>query len=699
MRRYDKIIKEVELSPEGPHIGAFFDFDGTIIYGYSAITYLREQIRRGDVKPRQLLEIVGTMTNFGLGNMGFSAMMSSTSKYLKGVEEKDYVEFGEALYRKHIAKLVYPESQALIEAHLKKGHTVALISAATPYQVTAAAEELGIEHVRCTRLETVAGRFTGNVIKPTCYGMGKVAAAQEFESSHGVQPDQSYFYSDSDEDIQLLEYVGKPRPLNPNAKLRRIASGRGWPVQDFNSRGSVGIKDYVRTIATQGSMLTSALAGLPIYALTGSMRKSRNFSVSLFADMATALAGIELDVTGEQNVWTNRPCVFVFNHQSQADTIIIPALLRRDLAGVGKKEIGDMPIIGRLMQIGGTVLIDRENTASAMEAMMPLVDAIQKEGQCVCIAPEGTRSTSTNLGRFKKGAFHLALQAGVPVVPIVIHNAIDVAPRGQFIIRPATVKITVLPPVDTSGWSAQTMGEHVDQVRDMFLEELDQMVLQGPHQRAKHEPIPEPAAVKAKTKIRPKVKINSSRADASKAQLKVVKATDSPPRKLLRKASKAGKAATIESSKAASRIASRAKSKIAKTLAKQAKVDPASKSIAKKVKSKAVKPKAVKTKAVAAKPVKDVQSKPKAVAKARRKAGAALTAVADQKTPRKPTASSTVSRISKRRSKPKSVVKVSARAINSDVGSQAEVKSKQAERSSKSPKKRASKRARDKDSN
>ena len=332
MRRYDKVIKEVEQSPEGPHIGAFFDFDGTIIYGYSAITYLREQIRRGDVKPRQLLEIVGTMTNFGLGNMGFSAMMSSTSKYLKGVEERDYVEFGEALYKKHIAKLVYPESQALIEAHLKKGHTVALISAATPYQVTAAAEELAIEHVRCTRLETLAGRFTGNVIKPTCYGMGKVAAAQEFESSHGVQPEQSFFYSDSDEDIQLLEYVGKPRPLNPNAKLRRIASGRGWPVQDFNSRGSVGVKDYVRTIATQGSMLTSALAGLPIFALTGSVQKSRNFSVSLFADMATALAGIELDVTGEANVWTSRPCVFVFNHQSQADTIIIPALLRRDKA-------------------------------------------------------------------------------------------------------------------------------------------------------------------------------------------------------------------------------------------------------------------------------------------------------------------------------------------------------------------------------
>jgi len=72
MDLYSKVIKEVEASPDGPQIGAFFDFDGTIIYGYSATTYLREQIRRGDVNARQFVELTKTMTNFGLGNMGFS---------------------------------------------------------------------------------------------------------------------------------------------------------------------------------------------------------------------------------------------------------------------------------------------------------------------------------------------------------------------------------------------------------------------------------------------------------------------------------------------------------------------------------------------------------------------------------------------------------------------------------------------------
>jgi putative phosphoserine phosphatase/1-acylglycerol-3-phosphate O-acyltransferase len=77
------------------------------------------------------------------------------------------------------------------------------------------------------------------------------------------------------------------------------------------------------------------------------------------------------------------------------------------------------------------------------------------------------------------------MQAGVPIVPIVIHNAIDVAPRGQYVFRPATVKVTVLPAVDTSQWSGATMNQHVEEVRDMFLEELDQMRFQISDQERK----------------------------------------------------------------------------------------------------------------------------------------------------------------------------------------------------------------------
>ncbi len=106
--------------------------------------------------------------------------------------------------------------------------------------------------------------------------------------------------------------------------------------------------------------------------------------------------------------------------------------------------------------------------------MKTLVDTMRIEGKSVCMSPEGTRSITPKLAPFKKGAFHLAMQAGVPVVPIVIQNSSDIMPKGDMIYRPATIRVEVLPPIDTSSWSADTIEEHVDSVRDLFLRSLGQ---------------------------------------------------------------------------------------------------------------------------------------------------------------------------------------------------------------------------------
>ena len=130
----------------------------------------------------------------------------------------------------------------------------------------------------------------------------------------------------------------------------------------------------------------------------------------MFTETASALIGLELEIRGEANLWQQRPAVFVFNHQSKADLLVILKLLRQDVAGVGKKELRNMPIIGQVLELGGAVLIDRKNSASAIEAMKPLVDVMQKDGKSVVIAPEGTRSVTGKLLPIKKGAFHLARQ-------------------------------------------------------------------------------------------------------------------------------------------------------------------------------------------------------------------------------------------------------------------------------------------------
>ncbi|MEH6582280.1 MAG: HAD-IB family hydrolase [Halioglobus sp.] len=474
MASIKQLLNDIENSPEGPGIAAIFDFDGTIIAGYSATVFIREQIKRGDLSKRDFVELMAAMSNFGLGNLGFSGMMAINAQFMSGIEEQTYHEVGEQLYTKQIARLIYPESRALVDAHLAKGHTVAIISSATPYQVEPAARDLGIDHVLCTHLAVEDGKFTGSVVSPTCFGQGKVDAAEALAAQTDSDLDQSFFYSDSQDDLQLLERVGLPRALNPSSKLDRIARDRRWPIARFGSRGRPSVSQYVRSVAATASLVSSFAAGLPIYALTGSKRNAQNFSFSLFADTASALIGMDLNVVGEHHIWAQRPAVFIFNHQSKADVIICAKLLRRDLAGVGKKEIKEMPVIGKVLEMGGVVMIDRADSRGAIESMKPLVDAMREEGKSVALAPEGTRSISPKLAPFKKGAFHLAMQAGVPIVPIVIRNAGDVAPKGDFVFRSATVDVEVLPPVDTSDWHTSTLDEHVRDVRNLFLRALGQ---------------------------------------------------------------------------------------------------------------------------------------------------------------------------------------------------------------------------------
>lgn len=482
MSRHKDITNAVETAPDGPTVGALFDFDGTLIAGFSVFSFIREQVRRARLAPRELAELMAAMAAYGVGRLGFSGLMGAAAQMLRGVSEHAFAEFGEQVYEKYLARQIYPESRALVEAHLRKGHTVAIVSSATRYQIDAAAADLGISDILCTELVIDNGEFTGEVVRPTCWGQGKVTAAERLAGQRGVNLDESFFYTDSHEDLALLERVGRPQPLNPNDRLAAISERRGWPIRRFASRGQPRMTDYLRSIAATWSILPVFASALPIWALTGSVRESQNFANSLFGDLGAALVGLKLNVTGEHYVWQKRPAVFMFNHQSKADVIIISKLLRRDIAAVGKKELKQYPLVGRILEFAGIVFIDRQDTASAIEAMQPLVDAMRYDGRSVAIAPEGTRTISPRLGQFKKGAFHLAIQAGVPVVPIVIHNAIDVAPKGDFVFRSATVDVDVLPPVDTSDWRAETIDKHVAQVRSQFLRVLDQELQSAPAQ-------------------------------------------------------------------------------------------------------------------------------------------------------------------------------------------------------------------------
>jgi len=234
-----------------------------------------------------------------------------------------------------------------------------------------------------------------------------------------------------------------------------------------------GLK-FIRSSLVPLTMPLSAIAAIPVLIFTGSRRKAINFCTGLWADMTSALIGMKVQISGAEHLQRPRPAVFILNHQSNADGFLVAKLIRRDIAFLGKVELKRQRIRSRFMQMGGLILVDRSDPRAASNSMQALINAIRKDGRSAAIFPEGRRSHSTTLNQFKKGAFLIALRAKVPIIPIVIHNSIDAQPRGEKIFHPATVRVDVLPPVDTSKWKVRTLDRHVAELVEQFRNVLGQ---------------------------------------------------------------------------------------------------------------------------------------------------------------------------------------------------------------------------------
>lgn len=469
--RTSELTREIDESPAGPHIAAFFDLDRTLIAGFSALTFVADGFRSGRLGSSDLVELLFAATSFQIGTVGFSGFLSGTARTLRGFSEDEFALVGERIFNEELAAEVYPEARAIVEAHRKRGHTIAIVSSATRYQVAPIARELGIEHVLVTSLEVKDGLLTGELVFPLCYGEGKAVAARGLAEKLDLDLTQSWFYTDSEEDLPLLEAVGKPRPTNPSRNLQTIAARRKWPTQTFTSRGFPGTEQMLRTGLAIASIFPSFLLGLPAAALSGNWQQAVNIASSTWGEVGTALAGLEVHVRGEEHLWSRRPAVFIFNHQSAVDMLVLCKLLRRDFVGIGKQEIKKNPIFGPLMSLAGTVFIDRFHHEKAIQALRPAIDAL-RHGISLAIAPEGTRSTTPHPGPFKKGAFFMALEAGVPIVPIVLRNTIDALPKNWLVVRPTTIDVDVLPPIETKGWQRQDLDRHIAETHALYEETL-----------------------------------------------------------------------------------------------------------------------------------------------------------------------------------------------------------------------------------
>jgi 1-acyl-sn-glycerol-3-phosphate acyltransferase len=172
------------------------------------------------------------------------------------------------------------------------------------------------------------------------------------------------------------------------------------------------------------------------------------YAVRPWARMILFTAGVKLDVKGLENI-PAEPSIIMFNHQSVFDIFAYMAALPIDWKAVMKKEVGDMPFIGWVSKIAGHYIVARDGSERDTKEVKKIVSRI-KEGPSVLIAPEGTRGKEGKLLPFQKGGFLIAMLAGVPVVPMVITGGLDIMPKDSKVLRPGTMKIRILPPINVA---------------------------------------------------------------------------------------------------------------------------------------------------------------------------------------------------------------------------------------------------------
>ena len=180
-------VAEVDASPEGPHIGAFFDLDGTLVAGFTVAAVTKDRLRRREVGATEFLRMMQLALEYRLGRHQFEGVIEGAVRSAKGRLAEDVEEMGERVFRQSIADLIYPEMRELVRAHQRRGHTVVLSSSALTMQAEPVARYLGIEHVVCNRFVVdELGILTGEIERPVIWGTTKATSVQRFAAEHQV---------------------------------------------------------------------------------------------------------------------------------------------------------------------------------------------------------------------------------------------------------------------------------------------------------------------------------------------------------------------------------------------------------------------------------------------------------------------------------------------------------------------------------
>ncbi|HPC87152.1 MAG TPA: lysophospholipid acyltransferase family protein [Smithellaceae bacterium] len=188
----------------------------------------------------------------------------------------------------------------------------------------------------------------------------------------------------------------------------------------------------------------------------------------IWSRILLAICGTKVQVIGRENIRPGRPQVLMANHQSDFDILITLAHVPGQFRWIAKKELFAVPVFGQAMRSAGYIEIDRQNHEKALRSL-DLAALRIREGKSVMTFPEGTRSRDGEIKAFKHGTFYLAIQAGVPIVPISIIGSGEIMPKRSLKVKPGKIKLIIDKPIPVTGYTTENRHELIRKVRQVII--------------------------------------------------------------------------------------------------------------------------------------------------------------------------------------------------------------------------------------
>jgi putative phosphoserine phosphatase / 1-acylglycerol-3-phosphate O-acyltransferase len=411
---------------------AIFDLDRTVIAGSPAPVFQHHLAASGLTGGDRLpFAVVLDRLYEELGETWFTAQQDALRRRTpSGWSVEEVAEVAEAA-ADDLEDRILPYVPSLLDEHRSAGRTLVLATTAPEPLVRPFADRLGIDDVIATRWDIQDGHYTGRVDGPLVWGRAKAKAVRQWADTSGVALAQSYAFSDSYADAALLAAVGHPVAINPDPQLAVLSTLRSWPIRYLD-----------------------VPEGVP--KVLG--REIQDWARPLMRPELVPYARFSFD--GLEHVPDRGCAILAFNHRSYFDPTamgLLAAKVGRPVRGLGKKEVFDAPLIGRLARMAGGIRVERASGSDE-----PLEQAAQalRGGELVMIAPQGTIPRGRAFfepeltGRW--GAARLAHLTGAPVIPVGIWGSERVWPRNARLPRlnpvgRPTVTVRVGPPVALGG--------------------------------------------------------------------------------------------------------------------------------------------------------------------------------------------------------------------------------------------------------